>query len=641
MKITTKALSWFIKDLTNDVELISKSLTKLGYEVEDVYKANAIKDVVVARTTHCEKHPNADTLSLCKVITETNGEETEVICGGKNIKSGQMVAWAKPGSMVGEIKLAPKELRGIVSNGMILSISEIGGFDKNLVEDKNSKDIMVFNKEINFSDNVAELTSLDGYVIEVSILPDRQYASNIATLARELAVYNNWEIKNDYEDQIHYEKETKVDIELGEKAVGLAVSTIKFNENIETPLELRNILYHNGLKANGDATDLIRAVGLIWGNASYIVEGDIIKLSNNKLNDINTLTDSIKVKNGNLVAIASKFKTNPMSIKNMEKSTGLRNARGTTEKYLLETIETIIKLGKKSGMIVSATKPIIKTESQKKSIGVKDEELFHFIGEKINLEDSKKKLTELDFEFNKELVNVPSYRRDVEGKQDIVEEVLRFVGIDNITPDPISKDKPAHISFHKAKQVEVTELLTSIGISEARTYQLLSEKEVESYPVWNIKQRTQIRKDFGVKYNTVQTSLFKGLLEVYKHNYRQEKKDGLHFFEVQNVFHNDEDPHLHLGVIIDDEYQVTNKINQTIKLKTIAEKVIKVDIEFEDIDNKVFNNMNSAMISVKGEIIGMIGEIHPRILRDEKFIRLDKIKTKLFYLEIDLEKLQK
>lgn len=640
MKIQTAALSWFIKDLPKDTEIIAKSLTELAYEVEEVYPANIIEGVVLAKITECKPHPNADSLSLLKVITEEAGEETEVICGGKNVAVGQLVAWAKPGSKVGNLQLAPKELRGNVSHGMVLSISEIGGFDKSLVEDKHSKDIVVFPKATPFGTDVAELLNLHGDVIEVSILPDRQYASNIQTLARELATYNGWELVDFLDEEPSYDGETNLKLKLGENAVGISASTIKFNET-EAPYMLKNILYHNGIKATGDFRDLINAIGIIRGNAAYMIEGNLIELNNNKLNSVDTLVDSLEVKQGNIVSIASKFKTNPMSIKNLEKTTGLRNARGTTEQNLEDMIKAVIKAGKMFGMIESATKPVTVIESQDKVIEVEDKDIFHFIGQEVDLVAAKAKLSKLDFKFNGNKVSIPSYRRDVEGKQDIVEEILRFVGIDNITPTAISEEEQVHKSFHKVKTDEVNRFLTSVGVSEVRTYQLLSEKEVEAYPLWNIEQRTQIRKDFGVEYNTVQTSLFKGLLEVYKHNYRQEKEGKLHFYEVQNVFHTDEDPHLHVGVIIDDEYQVENESNQTLKLKAMAKEIIGKDATFEDVENKVFNEMNSAAIKVNGELVGMMGEVHPRILRDEKFIRLDKVKAKLYYLEIDLEKLKK
>ena len=91
MKILTNTLNRFIKDLPKDVNVIANALTSLAYEVEEIYPANQIQGVKIAKIISCEQHPNADTLSYCKIALE-DGIEHDVICGGANVASGQTVA---------------------------------------------------------------------------------------------------------------------------------------------------------------------------------------------------------------------------------------------------------------------------------------------------------------------------------------------------------------------------------------------------------------------------------------------------------------------------------------------------------------------------------------------------------------------
>jgi phenylalanyl-tRNA synthetase beta subunit len=117
---------------------------------------------------------------------------------------------------------------------MILSITEIGGFAKELLPKEERHDIVVFDENTSFNDDVATKLTLDGLVIDVSILPDRQYASNLQSLAIELAAYLDLELNDLPEFRARYEGETDATLELGEKATGLIATKIEVGEG-ETP----------------------------------------------------------------------------------------------------------------------------------------------------------------------------------------------------------------------------------------------------------------------------------------------------------------------------------------------------------------------------------------------------------------------
>ena len=374
------------------------------------------------------------------------------------------------------------------------------------------------------------------------------------------------------------------------------------------------------------------------GNPTYIVNQRDIKLENNKLNDIDLLTTKPEIKDGYLVSIASSFKTNPMSVKELDSNFGLKNARGTTNRFIEDTIQLIVEYGQKFGYIKSASELKIEKVEEVTEIKYSKEKLYNLIGEEINLDIPFSKLEKLGFEIKEDSIVIPSYRKDVEGVQDLVEEILRFHGIDNVTPREDKDLKEAEVEFHKVQTERINNLLLKHGLYETKTYQLLAEVDSKRYDLWNITNPAMIRKDFGVKHNTVQTSLVQGLIEVYKDNYRQEREDAHGFYEIQNVFHSSEEPHLHLGVILDNSYDEEGEA--TLKLKWIAEEVLGKDITFKETENNVFNPYNSAEIFLADKKVGVIGELHPKVLREHKFIRVDKVKAKLYYLEIDIESLK-
>ncbi|RKX66920.1 MAG: hypothetical protein DRP42_01970 [Tenericutes bacterium] len=192
MKILTSVINKLIDKQMTTEELTSAFLL-LGYEVESVIKANQIEGVKFGKTISCSKHPNADKLSLCEV--ETEGQTYQVICGGKNVASDQVIVHALPGSKVNGFELQMKELRGIESAGMILSITEVGGFSKDLLSIEEQNNIIVMDSSVDLTNDVVSTLGFEGDVIEIDILPDRKYAESYMMIARELSALHGETLK--------------------------------------------------------------------------------------------------------------------------------------------------------------------------------------------------------------------------------------------------------------------------------------------------------------------------------------------------------------------------------------------------------------------------------------------------------------
>ena len=640
-------MKFLMNELNKIVDLSNKTnkelidiFTSLAFEVEEIYPAAQIKGVRLTKTFDKIKHPQADSLSFVK--TKIDGETIEVVCGAKNIDSGQIVAHAIPGSQVGEMNIESKELRGIVSNGMIVSIAEILGVDKSIIEKPEVENIFVFPENTDLSKNPVELLELDKDVIDLSILPDRQYAASYFTMAREVSAITGipyeWNI-NEVERNI----ETNININLKEDAFGAFATDVKL-KHIDTPMSIKRVLYHSGIKPTNTIQDISAYTMLMTGAVVYITDRQSnITLDGRNLNDIDIFNSTAKLTEANettLITISSSKRGNFVIEKKLNKVFGARNLKGTTTEAAELSMRFFIATAKELGFLEDVSNTVSNIINENKSFKLENDYIFNYLGTEFDLDEVVNKLKLLGFIKSKTTYKVPSYRRDIDFKADIIEEIARIYGVENIEPKfyEVSNDE-VHPEPHKVSLVNITNELSKYGAIETKTYQMVTNDQASKYNIWEQDKLVQLRKDYNFEFNTLQTSLISGLIESYKLNHRNDK-EGFVMYELGNVFHNEE-PVYTLGIINDNKLNYEPIIlTKELVLRSLESINIKQsEIEFVSKKNKLFNPYISSEILYKGKVIGVIGELHPSLLREHKFIRLDKVKAKLYYAEIQLEKL--
>ncbi|NQX83505.1 MAG: hypothetical protein HRS50_02240, partial [Mycoplasmataceae bacterium] len=539
-----------IEDKTTS-ELID-IFTSLAFEVEDIYPASQIKGVELKLVEDCVKHPNADTLNF--LHTKINGKLVDVVCGADNIKSGQIVAHAVPGSKVGDITMGPKELRGIVSNGMVVSIAEVMGVSKLFIEEPEVENILVFPKETNLNMDVSKLLELDGDVIDLSILPDRQYASSYFSMAREIAAYigkeYNWKIP-----EVKRIGKTTTSIELGSKANAVFVTDVILKEGVNTPMWIKRILYHSGIKPSNNIEDVMKYSMLLTGANTYIMDKQsLIKLDDRRLNNIDIFeSNSLLTKNKKVsfVTIASSKRSNFVNEKNINSYFGMRAVKGTMSEAAELTSRMVLSIATKAGFVESVSTTISQSISKTKEIKIEDSYIFNYLGQEIDLDLISEKLKLINIIKNGNKYIIPSYRKDIEFKADVIEEIVRLFGVQNIKPKPYTVTKDLIIpEVHKEALIKITDELVKYGLSEIKTYQLITEDQAKKTNIWNMNKYVQLTEDYSLEYNTLQTSLLSGMIKTFKLNYRNDKKD-IRLFEIGNIFHN-EKPIYSLGIIHDE-----------------------------------------------------------------------------------------
>lgn len=676
MKILLNELKKFINLDKISINKLIESLNSLAYEVEYYQRINNLKSksfIKLAKVISCKKHPHADKLSLCKL--ETDNKEYQVICGAKNIKEGQTVIHALPGAIINDHKLEVKKIRNVLSYGMVLSIEELLNLNEEIIDDQEKDNILVLDNRISLKNNLFDLLKIDDYLIEIAILPDRIYANSYQFLAKELAAFLDLNLLDQEENNIKFNPEINLDLKesdlnLTDDAVALAVAnaTLNTNSKIKTPFEIKLLLYLNNIKPKNNILDLIYYFRLIYGltiyevdkNEKYQFNGQII---NNKIDIFNKYFSKNKINETqeiSFIAIASTKKENVVGIDDDKLDFIARQNIKGTEFSQINLLKHFLYYGKKYDYLKSYSNIISKNKiandftNEIKTIKLEEEFLKNYIGEKINLHNVLEKLKIIGFNYikEKELWKIPNYRFNLDHKQDMIEEIMRYYKLENIQAKkyPITKE---FIKIEKNKYFieKVSELLISYGFSEARNYSFVNKNEFMEYNLWNIKKPIFLNQKYNLKNNILRNSLLKGLLNSHSLNYKHNFED-IRLFEFANIYFSDQedDFKLTLGLIFDDKitYKFEQEIeNQEYSPLLVGNKIIKEILNilglktekyltYKEIKTKedIFNKTQAVEVYYNNKLIAYFGELSPKILRAKKYIRIDKIKAHLYYLEM-------
>ena len=576
MKILTSIIDKFFEEKLSKEEY-EEIFLQLGYEVEEVLPIKNAFDIVITKTLSCVKHPNADTLSLLTVLHE--GKEIEVICGGDNVKANQMVVYAPVGSVVNGVTLEAKELRGIVSHGMILSLSEIINIPRELIpEDEKHNIVEINNRSLeNYSiDQFYEENFIDGYVFDLSILNDRAYANSHTMIAKEIAAFKNFEFSAFLHSATKSSLATNIkkeNISYDKKVTSLQTVTINFNENPKPPLSIKIPLYFSRIKITNSIEDVLNFMLIINGVSVYLMDpSSNIGLVNKELifdekkfniyTSSNILTteklNEIEDKELFLAAFSTDDKENPLVIKDINQIHGLLHTKGSNSHLVNITLRQVIKLLTKFGYVdyYSQIVAFIKNEPVTLTISLK--KVKQIIGFEFDLSRVLKVLGKLNFGIEAEGDNlnvvIPSYRNDIVSTQDFVEEIVRVIGTEKLVPSvniPRGKTKPNEDPRNQVIEFFNIYLL-NFHMYEARTYYLVDEHNFEKYNLFDIKNGLKLKEEFSFKNNFYRSSMMFSLIDAYVSNYRKNNSERtIALFESANIFA-EEYEGLHGGIIIDD-----------------------------------------------------------------------------------------
>lgn len=575
MKISLNWLNDYIDLKSIPVDQIISTLNMSGLEVEDVINEREIyKDFISALVVEKVKHPNADKLSVCKVSDGKN--ILQVVCGAPNVQADQKIVFAPIGTIIpnGGYKISKAKLRGVESFGMICSENEL------LISNDHSG-IMVLDNSVKEGTPISDVLGLNDVILDIAITPNRPDALSHIGVARDLSALFNLELKIPSIKLIESAKESSSAAEIiieDKKNCPRYSSRVILNVDIkESPEWLKNRLTKIGLRPINNVVDVTNYVMYECGQplhafdldrlegkkiivGSTDVESKFVTLDS-KERDLpkNTLLicDAAKpiaiagVMGGENSEINSATKNiliesayfNPSSIRRTSRLLGL----STDASYRFErttnfdqtvwaserAAQLISELG--GGEILKHSIDIYPVSIQLNQVKLRFNQVKRILGFDIASNRINEIILKLGFKIlneNSESLQllVPAFRPDIEREIDVIEEIARINGYDNIPTE-------TKISFSFKKNIDQTffsdsirNVCTSLGLFEMINNPLQSEK------VAGITgQKIKVLNPQNLDMEFLRTSLLPGALTIVGKNNNLGEKD-LALFEIGDVF---------------------------------------------------------------------------------------------------------
>lgn len=698
MKFSEKWLrEWVNPNISTDA--LSEQLSMAGLEVDGVEPAAAeFNGVVVGEVVECGKHPEADKLQVTKINVGSagDGELIDIVCGAKNCRQGLKVAVAMVGAVLpGDFKIKKAKLRGQPSFGMLCSWSELGMAD-------DSDGILELPNDAPIGQNVREYLNLDDNIIEIDLTPNRSDCLGIKGVAREVGVLNDIDVNEQIVEEAPVTIEDKLAINLVNSAacpryLGRVVKNI--NLSAETPLWMVEKLRRSGIRSIDPVVDVTNFVLLELGHPMHAfdlakIEGGIQVRNANEAEQL-TLLDGTEVKlDSDTLVIADDQKAlaiggvfgglhsgvtesttdvllesaffAPVSMAGTARRYGLhtdashRYERGVDYRLQKTAMERATALlleiaGGDAGPIVEA---VSETELPSESpVKLRRKRLDRVLGHHISDDEVTTILSRLglDVTFENDTWSCisPSFRFDISIEEDLIEEVARVYGYNNIpnTPPQASLEMPAHPE-RKLTRYDFANTLVDLGYNEAITYSFVDPKiQGALFPEQNnLVLPYPISADMSV----MRLSLWSGLLPAVSYNQKRQQsrvrlfETGLRFVPDENAEMNIRQEAMIAGVVSGtlqsehwdgqpravDFYDVKGDVEALLAKTANLESFDFVPMPADDTNAAVLHPGQSAKILRNGELVGYVGALHPAA---EKIVGLN---GKTFVFELLLSSIE-
>lgn len=689
MKFT---LSWLKDHLETNKSLqeITDKLTAIGLEVEEVIdKTEQLKPFNIAQIISAKPHPDADKLQICQV--KTSSEELQIVCGASNARAGINVVLASVGCVIptNNMKIKASKIRGVASNGMLCSASElgVGSDDAGIIE--------MPRDDSEIGKNYAEINGLNDPLIEIAITPNRGDCLGVYGIARDLAAAGLGKLKPLEFKKLNGDFDNPIATKISDDSCIQFMSRYFKNvQNCESPNWLKKRLESIGAKPISALVDITNYISFAFGRPLHVYDAD--KLSGNlnirKANKDEKITalDDNEYQLDDSICVVCDDKQ-PVAIAGIigEKNSGCDE---NTKNVLLEIAEfdaiSVASAGRKLGIITDsryrfernidpnfldtanhiATKLILEICGGKPSktayVGKKTNTTksinfdFDYVKKRSGVDVSQQEITKilnsLGFEVEGNEIIVPSWRKDVEGKADIVEEIIRIYGYDKI-PE-IATNSPAiaksQALSHEQNRIEtMRKTLVSNGLTEAVTWSFMDSRKSgffkENNDSLGDKAALTILNPISSELDIMRPSILPNLIDAVGKNLAR-GNNNINLFEYGLIFESaqpkgqrpciagvrsgdDNIKNIHSNARKVDVFDAKSDCFNALEAANIPTDNLKTDINTPN----YYHPGRSGALKLGKEIIAYFGEIHPKI--NKAF----DVKTGIVGFEIFIDKLPK
>ena len=684
MKLSKNFVKDYI-DIDVDIKTLAENMTKVGNEYDSAEKLINATNLIIGEVIECEMHPDSDHLHICKV--NIGKEILDIVCGAPNVRKGLKVILAEVGAeLPGEVKIKAGNIRGQNSNGMLCSLAELG-IESKFLSTAEKEGIHELPSNAQIGEDPIKFMKMDDEIADFELTANRGDLLSILGMAYELgAIYDKSvkqidlshnEIKENINDNFNVEVKTEnCNLFLAKKAVDV---TIK-----ESPDFIKNRLIASGIRPINNVVDISNYVMLELGQPLHFYDSDrlgntiLVRMANKneKLTTLDNIertlsNEDIVITNGketiglagvmgglstevekdtkNIViesAIFDGVKVRCTSKKIIRSEASNRFEKGLDSNRTYMAIERACVLLEKyaNAKILTGTVIYDKSNKEEKNIDITFDDINNLLGIKIAENETLDVFRKLGFEYTVNektiTVTVPTRRLDIAIKEDLIEEVGRIYGVDNIVGKlPII---PVKTGTYNKTQREIRNKLISLGLNETLSYILVNNKDAEKFTTEKF-ETIKLLDPMSEDRNTLRYSMIPSLLKIYEYNIGRNNKD-ISMFEIGKGF-----------AKIDEEYKEEEKLcilmsgkyfegignNKNVDfyiIKGIAEELLDYlgyNGRYSFVNNKElpseFHPGQTALISVNNDMVGIIGKLHPNIVEEDVYvmeINLDKLLSK-------------
>lgn len=697
MKISYKWLSEYLLVIV-EPERLSKILTSVGLEVESLEKyeevRGGLKGLVFGEVLSTEKHPNADKLTLTKVKIG-NGEPLSIVCGAPNVAAGQKVIVATVGTTIYPINGEPMtmkvaKIRNAESHGMICAEDEIGLGNSHA-------GIMVLPNDVKVGTPVSDyFQPYEDWIFEIGLTPNRMEAMSHWGVARDVCAYLSHHDKKEYKAKIPNQNGFKPDnnsltIQVSVENVsacprysGISIANISIKES---PKWLQQKLKSIGLRPINNIVDITNFIQHETGQPLHAFDADEIKGEKIIVKNLPEGTKFITLdekerklsaedlmicdaKEGICIAgvfgglysgVSGKTKNiflesacfNAVSIRKTSFRHGLRTdaatkfEKGTDISATVNVLKRAAKMIKEicGGQIASEIIDIYPDPKEKTQVSLKYHYLKKLSGRIYHPDAVKDILTSLGFEIVKEGIDelraaVPYHKPDISLPADIVEEVMRIDGLDNIEiPSAITITPSGEEDFAKETWKEkVSNYLVGLGFHETITNSITNSKY---FSEGELEQMVKMKNSLTAELNVLRNSLLETSLESVTYNLNH-KNNSLKFFEFGKSYgtsgkgkYNEAEKLCIIitGSINDAGWKLKNISADFYYLKGVVGSILRsMGITVDSIEAVLVPKLNGHIVlKIKDKIVAGAGEVNKNVL--DKF----EIKQPVFFAELNWE----
>ena len=680
MKLSTNFVKDYV-DIDVDLKTLAEDMTGVGNEYDSAQKLIDATNLVVGEVIECEMHPDSDHLHVCKV--NVGNEILQIVCGAPNVRKGLKVIVALVGAeLPGDFKIKAGKIRGVESNGMLCSIAELG-LDSKFLKPEDKEGIHELPETAVPGEDPIKLMGMDDGVIDFELTANRGDLLSILGMAYEIGAIYDKKVKDIDLSYNQSNEDINNSFKVNVKTDNCSIFLAKRVENVvikESPTFIKNRLIASGIRPINNVVDISNYVMLEVGQPLHYYDADTLNgclevrmaEENEKLTTLDNVertlsSEDIVISDGkkaiglagvmggadteitentkNIMiesAIFDNVKIRKTSKEILRSEASNRFEKGLDPNRTYMAIERSCHLLEKyaDAKIVGGLVKYDEASLEDTKIDVSLEKVNRVLGTTISKEDVLDVFRKLAFETevngDKITVSVPKRRIDISIEEDLIEEVGRIYGVNNIEGKlpslPLKQG-----SYNKTLR-NIRNKMIDLGLNETLSYILVNDKEATKYTTDNV-EIVKLLDPMTEERNTLRYSMIPSLVKIYEYNKARSQKD-VSIFEIGKGFYKKDEQYgenLKLCVLMTGERYLSVKSKQVdfYDIKGVAEELLdylgyggRYSFVIKDELPKEFHPYQTAQISVNNDVVGIIGKLHPNCTKDNVYV-----------LEINLDKL--